>query len=105
MVKKKKRYYIIEMRYKPNNFLLDEVEYYRSEKKAQRKCERLNDEIKKYEEVLMMNKPFVGKGCISFAAQDIQYMVSGLRELMISERHREKGSIKELYEQLVSFSE
>lgn len=53
----------------------------------------------------MMNKPFVGKGCISFAAQDIHYTVSGLRELMVSERRRGKGNIKELYEQLVSFSE
>lgn len=103
MIKKKKKYYIIEMRYKPNDFLLDEVEYFRSEKKAQRKCDRLNDEVKKYTEVLMMNKPFVGKGCISFAAQDIYYTVSDLRELIISEWRRDKGNVRDLYEQLVSF--
>lgn len=31
---REKRYYILEMRYRKNGFLMDEVEYYRSEDKA-----------------------------------------------------------------------
>ena len=105
MIKKKKKYYIVEMRYKPNNFLLDEVEYFRSEKKAQRRCERLNNKVKKYAVIVMEDKPFVGKGYINFPAQDIHYTVSGLRELMISARNRKRGTVKELYDQLIAFSE
>ena len=59
--KKNKKYYILEVRYKPNHFLLDEMEYYSSQKKAQRVCDRLNNELETAEEIIMINKPFVGK--------------------------------------------
>lgn len=83
---REQRYYILEMRYKPNGFLMDEVEYYRSEAKAHQKCDELNLELKTCEDVIMINKPFVGKGCVRFPVEDVYYAVSDLRRPMAPEK-------------------
>ena len=87
---REKRYYILEMRYRSNGFLMDEVEYYRSEKKAKRVCEKLNKEREELCEVIMVNKPFVGKGCVSFSPEDVYYTVSDLRRPMAPEWTRKR---------------
>lgn len=94
---REKRYFILEMRYKQNGFLMDEVEYYRSEKRAQQKCMELNKELETLEEILMINKPFVGKGCNRFESQEVYYVVSSLRRPMAPERTGTKGDLKELF--------
>lgn len=93
---REKRYYIVEMRYRENGFLMDEVEYYRSEQKAKRVCWELNRELKTTEEVIMFNKPFVGKGSHRFEPQQVYYAVSGLRRPMMPEREGKKGDVRRM---------
>ena len=91
-----KKYYILEMRYRKNGFLMDEVEYYRSEDKARRKCDELSAELEDTEDVVMINKPFVGKGCHRFGSQEVYYTVSGLRRPMAPERKGKKGDVRRM---------
>ena len=93
---REKRYYILEMRYRKNGFLMDEVEYYRSEDKARQKCEELSAELATMEDVLMINKPFVGKGCHRFESQEVYYTLSEPRRPMAPERKQNKNDTKGL---------
>ena len=102
---REKKYYFLEMRYKKNEFLMVEMEHYRSQKRALRKCEELNAELEELGEnsrFVLIDEPFVGKGCYSFGTTEIYYTVSDLRKQMSPQKRRYKSwnNMKELFDLL-----
>ena len=102
---REKRYYFLEMRYKKNGFLMDKVAYYRSQKRALRKCAEMNAELEELGEnsrLVLIDKPFVGKGCHSFGTTEVYYSVSDLRKQMSPKKRRYKSwnNMQELFDLL-----
>ena len=102
---KNRLYYVLEMRYKKNGFLMDELAYYRSQKRAMRRCAELNAELEELNgngRFVMIDRPFIGKGCVNFGSSEVYYEVSDLRKRMLPEKRKYKSwnNMKELFELL-----